>query len=164
MFQGFSLKSFHFLLLPLSPKVCSLHLGLIGWPGHSVAGAIFLDSIKCIQFSSVAQSCPTLRAHELQHARPPCPSPTPGVYSNSCPSSPWCHPTSHPLLPPSPLALNLLQHRSLSHWVNSSHQVAKPVPKKVCLISQPTSNIPRITKLHNFRWIHLDFIKIQPRR
>ena len=30
--------------------------------------------------------------HELQHARPPCPSPTPGVHSNSCPSSQWCHP------------------------------------------------------------------------
>ena len=39
------------------------------------------------QFSSVAQSCPTLRPHGLQHARPPCPSPTPGVYLNSCPSS-----------------------------------------------------------------------------
>ena len=35
-------------------------------------------------FSSVAQSCPTLQPHELQHTRPPCPSPTPGVYSNSC--------------------------------------------------------------------------------
>ena len=46
-----------------------------------------------IQFSSVAQSCPTLRPHRLQHARPPCPSPTPGVYSNSCPLSWWCHPT-----------------------------------------------------------------------
>ena len=46
-----------------------------------------------IQFSSVAQSCPTLRPHELQHARPPCPSPTPGVYPNSCPLSGWCHPT-----------------------------------------------------------------------
>ena len=31
--------------------------------------------------------------HGLQHARPPCPSPTPGVYSNSCPLSRWCHPT-----------------------------------------------------------------------
>ena len=30
--------------------------------------------------------------HELQHARPPCPSPTPGVHSDSCPPSPWCHP------------------------------------------------------------------------
>ena len=34
----------------------------------------------------------SLRFHELQHARPPCQSPTPGVHSNSCPSSQWCHP------------------------------------------------------------------------
>ena len=44
-------------------------------------------------FSSVIQSCLTLRLHGLQHARPPCPSPTPGVYSNSCPLSWWCYPT-----------------------------------------------------------------------
>ena len=34
----------------------------------------------------------SLRPHELQHSRPPCSSPTPGVHSNSCPSSWWCHP------------------------------------------------------------------------
>ena len=34
----------------------------------------------------------SLRPHELQHARPPCPSPTPGVHSDSHPSSQWCHP------------------------------------------------------------------------
>ena len=34
----------------------------------------------------------SLRPHESQHARPPCPSQTPGVYSNPCPSSQWCHP------------------------------------------------------------------------
>ena len=34
----------------------------------------------------------SLWLHRLQHARPPCPSPTPGVYSNSCPLSRWCHP------------------------------------------------------------------------
>ena len=45
-----------------------------------------------IQFSSVAQSCLTLRLHESQRARPPCPSPTTGVYSNSCPLSRWYHP------------------------------------------------------------------------
>ena len=33
------------------------------------------------------------RPHESQHARPPCPSPTPGVHSDSCPSNQWCHPT-----------------------------------------------------------------------
>jgi len=43
--------------------------------------------------SSVAQSCPTLWPHEPQHTRPPCPLPTPRVYSNSCPLSQWCHPT-----------------------------------------------------------------------
>ena len=42
--------------------------------------------------SSVAQSCPTRRPHEPQHARPPCPSPTLRVYPNPCPSSRWCHP------------------------------------------------------------------------
>ena len=46
-----------------------------------------------VKLSSVAQSCLTLQPHGLQHTRPPCPSPTPGVYSNSCPLSQWCHPT-----------------------------------------------------------------------
>ena len=45
-----------------------------------------------VQFSSVAQLCLTLRPHEPQHARPPCPSPTSGIYLNSCPLSQWCHP------------------------------------------------------------------------
>ena len=44
-----------------------------------------------VHFSSVAQS-DSLRRHESQHTRPPCPSPTPRVYSNSCPSSQWFHP------------------------------------------------------------------------
>ena len=45
-----------------------------------------------VQFSRSAVS-DSLWPHGLQHARPPCPSPTPRVYSNSCPSSCWCHPT-----------------------------------------------------------------------
>ena len=49
------------------------------------------------QFSSV-QLCRTLPPHELQHARPSCPSPTPGVHPNPCPSSWWCHPASHLIL------------------------------------------------------------------
>ena len=48
--------------------------------------------LSSVQFSSVSQSCPTRWPHESQHARPPCPSPTPGVYSNSCPSTWCCHP------------------------------------------------------------------------
>ena len=48
--------------------------------------------ISSVQFSRSVVSN-SLRPHESQHARPPCPSQTPGVYSNSCPSSQWCHPT-----------------------------------------------------------------------
>ena len=44
-----------------------------------------------VQFSHSVVS-DSLRPHESQHARPPCPSPTPGVHSDSCPSSQWCHP------------------------------------------------------------------------
>ena len=50
-----------------------------------------LINISSVQFSrSVASDF--LWPHESQHARPPCPSPSPGVYSDSCPSSPRCHP------------------------------------------------------------------------
>ena len=45
-----------------------------------------------VQFSRSVLS-DSLQPHESQHTRPPCPSPTPGVYSDSCPSSRWCHPT-----------------------------------------------------------------------
>ena len=45
-----------------------------------------------VQFSGSVVS-DSLWPHGLQHARPPCPSPTRGVYSNSCPLSQWCHPT-----------------------------------------------------------------------
>ena len=45
-----------------------------------------------VQFSHSVVS-DSLRPHESQHARPPCPSPSPGVHSDSCPLSCWCHPT-----------------------------------------------------------------------
>ena len=46
--------------------------------------------LSSVQFSCSVVS-DSLRPHELQHARPPCLSPTPRVYPNSCPSSRWCH-------------------------------------------------------------------------
>ena len=62
-----------------------------------------------IQFSSVTQSCLTLlRPHGLQHSRPPCPSPTPRVYPNSCPLSQWCHPTISSSVVPSSSCLQSL--------------------------------------------------------
>ena len=72
--------------------------------------------------SSVAQSVvsDSLWPHELQHARPPCPSPTPGVYSNPCPSSQWCHPTLllH-LKKKNTFILHILHH----YWSTFSTQV-----------------------------------------
>ena len=54
--------------------------------------AILFSRFSSVQFSHSVVS-DSLRPHELQHTRPPCPSPTPGAYSNSCPLSRWCHPT-----------------------------------------------------------------------
>ena len=80
--------------------------GISSTPAVIVWGGIFatlhphLQNVKLhtqIQFSSVQFSCSvvsdSLRSHGLQHARPPCPSPAPRVYSNSSPLSRWCHPT-----------------------------------------------------------------------
>ena len=51
-----------------------------------------ISGLACsVKFSCSVVSDP-LQPHEPQHARPPCPSPTPRVYSNSCPVSRWCHP------------------------------------------------------------------------
>ena len=50
----------------------------------------FMGSVQSFSHSLVSDS---LRSHGPQHARPPCPSTTPGVYLNSCPLSWWCHPT-----------------------------------------------------------------------
>ena len=64
-----------------------------------------IHSVQSVQFShSVQFSCSvvsnSLRPHESQHTRPPCPSPTPGVHSDSCPPSQWCHPaTSSSVVP-----------------------------------------------------------------
>ena len=61
----------------LSPKVAVFGIGALG--------------SNSIQFSCSVVS-DSLRPHEPQHARPPCPSPTPGVHPNSCALSQWCHP------------------------------------------------------------------------
>ena len=51
-----------------------------------------MQKLCSVQFSSVAQSCSTLWDPMDAQVESPCPSPTPGVHSNSCPSSQWCHP------------------------------------------------------------------------
>ena len=57
---------------------------------HEILSAFKNHSDYCC---SVTQSCPTLQPHGLQHARLPCPSPSPRACSNWCPLSWWCHPT-----------------------------------------------------------------------
>ena len=58
---------------------------------NTIFSNLFSPQYQSIQFSRSVVS-DSLRPHELQHARPPCPSPTPRVHSDSRPSSQWCHP------------------------------------------------------------------------
>ena len=90
----FCLQIFQFETHPSSPedlqpinsgRIC---LGMRFLRPGSLCSLLHLGSpSSSVQFSSVAQSCPTLRPHDLHHAKPPCPSLTLGVHSDSRPSS-----------------------------------------------------------------------------
>ena len=97
---------------------------------NSVESAVIeIPSFSSVQFSSVQFICSvmsnSLRPHESQHTRPPCPSPSPGVHSDLCPSSQWCHPAISSSVIPFSSCPHPSQHQSLFQWVNSSHEVAK---------------------------------------
>jgi len=101
-----------------------------------------------VQFSHSVVSN-SLQPHEpgLFHTRPPCPSPIPWVYPNSCPLSWWCHLTissSATLFSSRP---QFSQHQGLFKWVSSSHQVAKVLEFQ--LQNQSFQLIPRIDLLQN---------------
>ena len=80
------------------------------------------------QFSSIQFSCSVVSNYLLPHGREdirlPCPSPTLGACSNSCPLGRWCHPAISSSVTSLPLAFNLSQHQGLFQWVHSLHQVA----------------------------------------
>ena len=90
-------------------------------------------SVHCVsqmfQFSSVQLSrwvkSDSLQPQGLQHARPPCQSPTPEFTQTHVHWVGDAIQPSHPLSPPSPPTFNLSQHQGLFKWVSSSHQVAK---------------------------------------
>ena len=63
----------------------------------------------------------SLWPYESQHARPPCPSPSPQALSNSCTLSQWCHPTISSSVFPFFSCLNLSKHQGIFQWVSSSH-------------------------------------------
>ena len=81
------------------------------------------SQFNSVQFSHSVVSF--LQPHRLQHARLPYPSPTPGAFSNSCPSSQWCHSTiSSSVVPFSPCLQSFPASGSFQ-WASSSHHVAK---------------------------------------
>ena len=72
-------------------------------------GKVIFENKMHAQFNSVQSVVSnSLRPHELQHTRPPCSSPTPGVHSNSRPSSWWCHPAISSSVVPFSSCLQLL--------------------------------------------------------
>ena len=81
-------------------------------------------TVSSIQFSRSVVS-DSLRPHESQHARPPCPLPTPGVHWDSRPSSQWCHQAISSSVVHFSSGPNPSQNQSLSQWVNSLHEMAK---------------------------------------
>ena len=108
-----------------------------------------------VQFSRSVVS-DSLRTHEPQHARPPCPSPTPGVHPNPCPSSRWCHPTISSSVVPSPPALNLSQHQGLFKWVSSS--IRWPKYWSFSFNISPSNQHPGLV---SFRMDWLDLLAVQ---
>ena len=97
----------------------------------------------------------SLRPHEWQHARPPCPSPTPGVYPNSCPLSRWCHSTiSSSVIPFS----RLQSFPSISVFSNESVLIRWP---KYWSFSFNISPSNEHSGLISFRMDWLDLLAVQ---
>ena len=109
-------------LKQLSSSSSYFKMSIWGLDLHLFSDYELLDA-ESVQFSRSFVS-DSLWPHGLQHARPPCPSPTPRACSNSYPSSRWCHPTiSSSVLPFS--CLHSFPASGLFQWVSSLHQVAK---------------------------------------
>ena len=104
----------------LKMTLCYISLNFL----YTIWGLFCIIFWSSVQFSHLVVS-DSLWPHGQQHARPPCPSPTPEVYSNSCPLVGDVIQPSHPLSSPSPPAFNLSQHQGLFRWISSLHQVAK---------------------------------------
>ena len=113
------------------------------------------------QFSSVQFSrsvvSNSLRPHGLQHSRPPCPSPTPGVYSNSCPLSWWCHPTISSSVVPFSSHLQSFPAPGSFQMISSLHQAAKVLELPSASASVLPMNIQDWFPLGWTGWISLQF-------
>ena len=98
----------------------------------------------------------SLRPHELQHARPPCPSPTPRVHSDSCPSSRWCHPALSSSVGPFSSC-----PQSLPAWVFSSESTLRMRGPKYWSFSFSISPSHECPGLISFRMDWLDLLAVQ---
>ena len=110
--------------------------------------------VSSVQFSRSVKS-DSLRPCESQHARPPCPSPSPGVHPDSRPSSTWCHPASHPGSSPSPPAPNPPSIRVFSN--DSTLRMRWP---KYWSFSFSIIPSKEILGLISFRMDWLDFLSV----
>ena len=122
---GAPAQRMHNLELAWGRSPWMLHLHSINEMKNPLESTVCKNSLQTIRFSCHSVLSESLWPHEPQHARPPCPSPTPGVYPNSCPLSQWCHPTissCHPLLLPPSIFPSI---RLFFKWLCSLHQVAK---------------------------------------
>ena len=109
-----------------------------------------------VQFSRSVVS-DSLRPHELQHTRPPCPSPTPGVHPNPCPLSRWCHPTNLILCRP----LLLLPSIFPSIRVFSNESGLRIRWSKYCSFSFSLNPSNEYSGLISFRMDWLDLLAVQ---
>ena len=108
---------------PTHPAIICLFL-LIYLSGYYYSVCFTFLCFRSVQFSRLVVS-DLLWPHESQHARPPCPSPTPGVYQTHVHWVSDAIQPSHALSSPSPPAPNPSQDQGLFQWVNSSHDVTK---------------------------------------
>ena len=136
----------------------------------ALTGRFFIIQFSSVQFSHSVVS-DSLRPHELQHARPPCPSPTPGVHTVSCPSSQWCHPAisfsvSHyppaPNLSPASGSFPMSQLfawdgqsigvSSLASFLPRDSQESSPTPqfKSINSLTLSFLHSPTLTSIHDY--------------
>ena len=121
------------------------------WLG--ACGCLYVYLISSV--SSVTQSCPTLQPQGLQHARPPCPSPTPRVTQTHVHWVSDAIQPSHPVVPFSS-CLQFSQHQGLFQWVSSSHHVAKVLEFQFSIC--PSNEY---SGLISFRMDWLDLLAVQ---
>ena len=112
-------------------------------------------AFSLVQFSHSVVS-DSLRPHESQHIRPPGPSQTPRVHSDSCPSSQWCHPAISSSVVPFSSCTQSLPASESFQWVSSTHRWPKYWSFSFSII--PSKEIPGLI---SFRMDWLDLLAVQ---